>query len=277
MGWGYLLWCALSLPSPHANFALLTSRRPTVTWDSSRFAPNSTITLELNYANPEPNAGPQAWHSAPRRNSYGFAPVTMDGAWLKDLPRNNLTFYIVEMDPTSNSRSPVLPGPTVSLIKKPVSHPTPHAKPAPSRVGLLVGLPVTLGVMALVLCGLFFGMRKKRRLGVGNVMGRRRGYGVGQSRRQRMKRAGRRGGLDDDDDADMATGKGVATEEGFRDEPIRGMELEERRAGASRPVPSRGEDLIGSPTEDRTRDDPGRHDETNVFRDEVERQRRRGV
>jgi hypothetical protein len=117
----------------------------------------------------------------------------MEKTWLQGLTRNNLTLYIVELDPTPDARASILAGPTISLTHKPLTHfkPPPHTK-APNHLGLILGLPISLGFVLLVLCGLCIGMRKHRKISVGSVMGKKgRGYGVGQSRIERLGGKGR--------------------------------------------------------------------------------------
>ncbi|KAI9783177.1 MAG: hypothetical protein M1816_001467 [Peltula sp. TS41687] len=250
-----------------------------VRWDPSYHSLNSTIILRLNYADPLPNEGKQAWQSPETRNGYGSLAITMDKAWLRDQARNNLTLWIVQMDPTPDAHASEKRGPTISLTQKPVTHPTPRPQPHTSRLGLWIGLPVALAVVALVLCGLFLGKRKTRQLGVGgSVMGRRRGYGVKQSRRQRV-----RGAADEDvDEAARADG-------GFRDEPTRGgVELDERTpAGLPVNRAARVEGLGSLAGDDRYTDDDdaaawgeagagagARVGAGNAFREEVQRQQR---
>lgn len=58
----------------------------------------------------------------------------------------------------------------------------------------MIGLPVALAFVALVILGLFYGMRKHRTIGLGNIMSRKRGYGSTKSRRQRLG-LGKKGGI----------------------------------------------------------------------------------
>jgi hypothetical protein len=76
----------------------------------------------------------------------------------------------------------------IMVANKPVEHyPAPPPTKMPSKHSLLIGLPVALGVAALIILGLFFGFREHRKLGIkGGVYGRRRGYGTGKSRRERL-------------------------------------------------------------------------------------------
>ncbi|KAI9839574.1 MAG: hypothetical protein M1819_002200 [Sarea resinae] len=166
-----------------------------VTWDADAFPLNSTVTVELNYANAS-KGGANAYSSSQIRNSYGYTTIKMDKAWLQGEDSNNLTFYLVELNPAPNSKPNIVEGATIMLETPSPSHypPTPKTN-APNHLGLVVGLPVTLGFCALVVLGLMIGMRRTRHIGLGNVMGRRnKGYGIGKSRRQRM-RGGKNGAI----------------------------------------------------------------------------------
>ncbi|OJD12095.1 hypothetical protein AJ78_07255 [Emergomyces pasteurianus Ep9510] len=181
---------------PKNGTEVLTGDKYHVTWDSDAFPPNSTITVGLNYVNSSENAGVSAYTSDRTENSYGFVTIEMDKAWLQDQPRNNLSVYIVEYNPGSNERAKTVPGPVISLVNKPNKHyPPPPPTPPPNKTGLMIGLPVALGVVLLVLLGLYFGMSKNRRIGLGNIMGSRgKGYGGGKSRIERLGGRGRRRG-----------------------------------------------------------------------------------
>ncbi|KAI9805979.1 MAG: hypothetical protein M1825_000593 [Sarcosagium campestre] len=254
-----------------------------VTWHSSAFRPNSTIVLFVNYANTSSSfAGREAWHSEKTPNGYGFASMTMDAAWLKDRKRNNLTILAQEIENDAAGvagKSTWHVGPTVSLTTPPVQHypPSPETPP-PTKLGLMVGLPIALASVFIIMCGLAWGMRKTRRLGVGNVMGRRRGYGVGKSRRQRLR------GIRLDDTVTAPTGSRAADDlegrdkaaasslGGFRDEPVgggvgggtvRGRERDDSLGSLA--------DAVGAHHD--YSDEPPR-ERTNTFRDEVARQER---
>lgn len=187
----------------------------------------------------------------------------MDKAWLQGTGRNNLTLTILSLGPKGNPKLVVTAGPVISLTNRPATHyPAPPTTKAPNRLGLLVGIPVCLGFFVFILCGLFFGMRKHRKIGLGNVMGRTRGYGVGKSRRQRLGGSGaiRLG------EAELAAG--VREDARFKDQPAEGVELQQRSPNYAR------ETSLGSLAESPSRDAFGQVDtHGNAFRDEISRQR----
>jgi hypothetical protein len=122
-----------------------------------------------------------------------FTTVTMQDSYLQGVSNNTLEFTLVSFTPGTTGAKDAVPvdGPTVFLSKAPATHyaPPPHTK-LPSNLSLLIGLPLGLGALVFVSLGLFFGMRKHRHIGVGSVMGKRAGYGVGKSRRQRLGKKG---------------------------------------------------------------------------------------
>lgn len=199
----------------------------------------SMVTIELSYADMEPGSGNVAWESQRTENSYGYVTLTMDEAWLRDELRNNLTYYLIANNPGSTAPAKKLDGPTVTLTKKPAEHYAPTSGKKLSTLGLAIGLPLAFGLVIVVAVALYFGMRRRRLIGLGNVMSRGRrkmrrgnGYGVRQSRRERTK-ASKSIPLDDtavrpagdgayrDDDA-VVRGPTRAGEDGFRDEPTQG-------------------------------------------------------
>lgn len=187
----------------------------------------------------------------------------MDKAWLQGTDRNNLTLTILSLAPNVNVKLAVTAGPVISLTNRPATHyPAPPTTKAPNRLGLLVGIPVGLGFFVFVLCGLFFGMRKHRRIGLGNVMGRRRGYGVGKSRRQRL---GKNGAIRLGKDEAAA---GAREDARFKDEPAEGVELQQRSPNHAK------EASLGSLADSPSREGFGQVDtHGNAFRDEISRQR----
>lgn len=58
--------------------------------------------------------------------------------------------------------------------------------PAPHGQSLYIALPLIFAFIIVCVLGTFFWNRKHRRIGLGSIMGRRKGYGVGKSREQRL-------------------------------------------------------------------------------------------
>jgi hypothetical protein len=100
----------------------------------------------------------------------------------------NLTFTALNIDnenPGVKAKS--YDGPSITIMNEPPRHLPPSNTTKIQKEGLMIGLPVGLGALFIVVAGTYFGMRKHRTIGLGNIMGRRnRGYGVGKSRRQRL-------------------------------------------------------------------------------------------
>ena len=233
-----------------------------MTWDPSFYQNNETITVELIYVNTSTSKGLLAWTSDKTDKAYGHVIINMDKAWMQSNDRNNLTFVIHALGDGPSAQLDTQSGPTISLTNPPVMHyPPPPLNHMPNRLGMLIGLPVGLGFVVLMLCGLFIGMRRHRKIGLGSVMGRGKGYLERKSRRQRM---GKKGGIRlAETEADI-DGRGQ-----YVDEPVRGVELQNRRAGHER------DDSLGSLANSPLREgfgDPA-SPQGNTFRDEITRQR----
>lgn len=84
----------------------------------------------------------------------------------------------------------IYPGPMVE-----VANPEPYRQPpakVPTGPALYIALPTVLAFVVIMLFGTCLWNRKKRRIGLGNVMSRTRdGYGIGKSRVQRLGGRGR--------------------------------------------------------------------------------------
>ncbi|KAL1864961.1 hypothetical protein Plec18167_009570 [Paecilomyces lecythidis] len=158
-----------------------------VTWNPDYYPVNATITIELRYCTPL--EGDSAFTSDRTENSYGYIPLKMRQEWLQGKARNNLTLYIIENEPTSNQRASYRQGPRVELMHRRVEHYKPPPPTPYNKLGLILGLPISVSAVLLVVAGLYFGMRKNRRIGLGNVMGPgNHGYGIRQSKIQRLGR-----------------------------------------------------------------------------------------
>ncbi|RAH58078.1 hypothetical protein BO85DRAFT_449182 [Aspergillus piperis CBS 112811] len=155
-----------------------------ITWDADFYPLNATITIELRYT--DSIEGDSTFTSDKTDNSYGYTHIHMQQEWLQGKQQNPLTLYIIELDSVSDKRASARRGPTVVLHPKPVQH---RLFPRPTsfnKLGLYIGLPVSLSVVILVVAGLYFGMRDSRRIDLGNIGGP--GYGIRKSKGQRLGR-----------------------------------------------------------------------------------------
>lgn len=178
---------------PANNTDLYFGERYYVTWNAKYFKPNSTINILLNWFN---DTSRNVWASGPVQSKLGATTIDMKQDWLQGYTAYNLTFFAQHWDAAAGTTANVYDGPTVQLKAKPSKHLQPQeSTKSHSEMGLKVGLPVCLVFTALVVGGLAYGMRKQRRIGLGNVMGRKRGYGSRKSRWQRLGR-GRTGKKD---------------------------------------------------------------------------------
>ncbi|KAK8183889.1 hypothetical protein BC567DRAFT_206068 [Phyllosticta citribraziliensis] len=155
-----------------------------VTWNSAYFPSTANVTILLNWTN---DTRKQAWQSESIDNRIGATSVTMKKEWLQGYTAYNLTFFAQVFDSDTDTTATYYDGPTVQLISKPPHYKSPgKTTKAPNGLGLKLGLPLSLGFFCVMVFGLFFLMRKHRAIGLGNIMGRRRGYGGAKSRGQRM-------------------------------------------------------------------------------------------
>lgn len=160
-----------------------------VTWNADFYPLNATITIELRY--PSSSQGDSAYTSEKTDNSYGYIPLHMQKEWLQGKKHNSLTLYIIELDSTSGQRASVRQGPTIILHPKPTQHYKPSPPLAFNKTALFIGLPASLAVAVGIVAGLYFGMRDRRKIGLGSVMGSRgKGYGTGKSKDERLNRVG---------------------------------------------------------------------------------------
>lgn len=147
-------------------------------------------------------------------------------------------------------------GPSLMVTNEPSSFYRQPPSKAPTGQSLYIALPIVFAFIILSVCGGCYLNRKHRQIGLGNVMGRRKGYGVGQSRSQRL-------GLSKKKEGPIQLREQVLSSDGrYRDAPVdeeqRGRQREVRRPRADSDLGS----LAGSPTEERT----------DYFRDEMRRQ-----
>ncbi|CAL3973652.1 unnamed protein product [Diplocarpon coronariae] len=156
-----------------------------VTWDRDYFSQkNASVKIVANYVN-DTGHGPIAFESSPVLVSDGYFVWDIQKDWLQDLQTNNVTLYLNRIDPPAGAPNS-LTGPTVRVkfYEKPIYHQPPSQ--APRGQSLYIALPTVFGFVILCLLGGFFWNRKSRQIGLGNVMSRRRGYGAGKSKSQRL-------------------------------------------------------------------------------------------
>lgn len=222
-----------------------------VTWEASAFPSNTSVILVGNFANAS-IGGEQAFQSQSQAGAVGWYALSIDDAWRQGFTENYIDLFL------TTTSGKLVAGPRLAIAKKNTQTPFQKAK-APTGQSLYIALPTVLGFIVLCVGGGFWWNRKARVVGLGNVMGRRRGYGVGKSRRQRMG-IGKKGAIKlQDRDA------GTAAEDvppSFRDDTFE-LEQDRRRI--------RDSDL-GSLVNTPTRPEFGLDGGGNVFRDEMRRQ-----
>lgn len=164
-----------------------------VTWNADKFAANSNITVKLNYDN---SSEIQAFTTEPIDAAWGVTTIKMEKEWLQGYSMYNLTLlaFVYEGGAT---KANVYDGPKLQLQNAPpVHYPPPSHTKMPDRLSLLIGLPLGLGLPVLLVIGLYLGMSKNRKIGLGNIMGRsNRGYGAGKSRRGRLGLGKKKGAI----------------------------------------------------------------------------------
>ncbi|KAG4422392.1 hypothetical protein IFR04_004416 [Cadophora malorum] len=156
-----------------------------VTWDKDFFAQrNASVNIVANYVN-DTGHGPVAFKSDPVSTSDGYYVWTIQKDWLQEMKTNNVTLFLNQINPPAGAQLS-LEGPIVrvKVYEKPIYHQSPSS--APKGQSLYIALPTVLGFILLCVIGGYFWNRNSHKIGLGNVMGRRSGYGTGKSRSQRM-------------------------------------------------------------------------------------------
>ena len=211
--------------------------------------------------------GPVAFKSDPVSTSDGYYVWTIQKDWLQEMKTNNVTLFLNRINPPvgaqlslegketllpCNGIQLTNPGPIVrvKVYEKPIYHQSPSS--APKGQSLYIALPTVLGFILLCVIGGYFWNRNSHKIGLGNVMGRRSGYGTGKSRSQRM-------GLGKNGDIQLRD-RELRSDGQYHDAPAKvamspGREMDRDSGGLG--------SLAGSPTCN------GGH---NHFRDELRRQ-----
>ena len=174
--------------------------------------------------------------------------MPVDEAWLDGGKQISAAVLLTANNIMEDKAANTTRGPIINIVPVPPTPPLPAPPPTSiNTLGLAVGLPVAFAAIVFIIAVLYFGMRKTRRIGLGSVMGRRKGYGVKKSRTQRMGRKGPVG---------LSEQEIYSSDPGFRDDPVDDdVELSHGRY------------------EDSTREDRSRS-AGNVFREELARQGR---
>ncbi|KAG0652032.1 hypothetical protein D0Z07_0908 [Hyphodiscus hymeniophilus] len=156
-----------------------------VTWDINYFSEkNATVLVMANYVNAS-NGGPQAFESPISADYRGFYAWTINKSLLQGHSWNNVTLFLLHANP-SDDEPRSFTGPNVMVTNRPTTYYRQPKTPAPEGKTLYIALPTVLGAIFLLVCGTHLWNRHNRRIGLGNVMGRRKGYGHGKSKAQRM-------------------------------------------------------------------------------------------
>jgi hypothetical protein len=164
---------------------------------------------------------------------------------------NNVTLWINPLNPI-NGEAHSLGGLNLEVTNKPADYYRQPKTPVPKGQSLYIALPTVFGFIILCVCGGAIINRKHRKIGLGNVMGRRNGYGVGKSRSQRLGLRKKNEGAIQLRDQELTAGGQ------YRDVP----HPEDPNFGRARADSDGLGSLAGTPTEERT----------NYFRDEMRRQ-----
>ncbi|KID89722.1 hypothetical protein MGU_03127 [Metarhizium guizhouense ARSEF 977] len=250
---------------PSYNSSIYTGNTYYVTWDpdyynKSAATLNSTyfVSVRLDYLNTTSNEYvllETIDKSVPAK--WGYFPLAVDGKYLKGQKHtNNITITLMGHD-TENSiayNNKSIPLPVV--VSNPPLDPTAPSN-APKGKTLTIALPVTLGVIALILVGGCLWNRKTRRIELGNIMSRSRHGYTGRRTRKLFNRSRKDNGIQ------LDTAPLSPPPFDYRDN------VPERARRDSEALGS----LTGSPVRG-TFEEPGSTGGRNTFRDEVRRQER---
>lgn len=215
---------------------------------------NATVIIVANYLNSS-HGGQVAFSSPIIGAAAGFYVWKIEKDWLQGLVSNNVTLWINPLNPVDGEPHS-LGGLNLEITNKPAEYYHPPPTPVPTGQSLYIALPSVFGFILLCVCGGAIINRKHRKIGLGNVMGRRNGYGVGKSRSQRLGLRKKKDGAIQLRDQELTAGGQ------YRDAPL--PEDRERPSRHARADSDALGSLAGTPTEDRP----------NYFRDELQRQER---
>ncbi|KAL8920149.1 MAG: hypothetical protein Q9172_004631 [Xanthocarpia lactea] len=208
-----------------------------LTWDPTLLEFNSTNRIELRLVDDNASS-PAIWSHAGVANEEGKVDdfLIHDDNSLKN--GTELTLFLVSEPSDKNALS----GPRMTLIIDEENAKNGTSNGKDDRLGEKAGIPVGLGVFLIAVAGLVFWFLRRRRNKSAGYMAKRKGT-------SRM------------------TGDDSGVGGGFRDEPTRGMELQDRQGHGRQDSWEAGWDSTSS--------QGGGGGGGNTFRDEIDRQRRR--
>ncbi|KAF8473242.1 hypothetical protein BDZ91DRAFT_714251 [Kalaharituber pfeilii] len=155
-----------------------------VTWNTEEFDPKEKLYITLLYYNRTEEDGAEGIWSEKLDAGLGGTDVSPQSKWLEDAKDETAVVYF-----HLQSASGKFDGPMIEVTTKPPPPPVDTTRPPVSNFGLTIGIPVIVVFVIGMLLGTHFCMREQRKIGpirIGGVRGRG-GYGVGRSRRQRLK------------------------------------------------------------------------------------------
>ncbi|KAN0093894.1 Protein of unknown function (DUF4448) domain containing protein [Hyaloscypha variabilis] len=201
------------LCKPSNSTTLYVGQTYYVTWDATSFsAENETVIIVANYLNAS-NSGPVAFSSATIDASVGFYLWKIENDWLQGESLKNITLWINPMNPI-DGQALSLGGSNFGITNKPADYYRALPTQAPKGQELYIALPLFFGVLILCVCGVSYFNRKHRKIDLGKVMGRRRGYGIGKSNRERLGLRKRNDGSIELQDLELTAGGQ------YRDSPL---------------------------------------------------------
>ncbi|KFX94751.1 hypothetical protein O988_06138, partial [Pseudogymnoascus sp. VKM F-3808] len=229
-----------------------------ITWDTSAFPGNASVIVLGNYLNASVG-GEQAFGSDALSGSRGWYALEVLPKYKQKSKENYIDLFLASA--TSGKR---LPGPRIAIGTAPAEEdfkPT----PAPKGPALYIALPTVLAFIILCVGGGFWWNKHARVIGLGNVMGRRKGYGIGKSRGERLG-MGRKGAIKLQEREEGAGGGTLNAPTSFRDDTF---DFEQDRA---RRRDSDLGSLVSTPTRPEFGNSAGATGGSNVFRSEMDRQ-----
>jgi hypothetical protein len=208
------------------------------------------VEVQGDYVNA--TGGDQAYGSNLTANAVGAVAMTVDKEWLQGKSSNNITLFLFAISAAlgDNNRAQ---GPTLMVTNRPADYYRQEPAKAPGKKELYIALPIVFAFIIICVIGGYFWNRKTRKIGLGNVMGRKGGYGSRKSKAQRM-------GLGKKNKAaEIQLREQELTADGqFKDMGPPKIHIQGHTRGDSDALGS----LAGSPTKEGT----------NYFREEIKRQ-----